>query len=70
MLIGGGHASTSRVGAFAGGGISIYNVNPAITVPQTSMLNFVDSNGPPPIGYEISMYVLSSLVDLQYKIST
>ncbi|XP_019076584.1 agamous-like MADS-box protein AGL66 [Vitis vinifera] len=60
LLTGGGHANTSRASAVAGGGgvisanattvggSSIYNINSKSTVPQTSMLNFVDSNGPSP----------------------
>ncbi|RVX23521.1 hypothetical protein CK203_000858 [Vitis vinifera] len=60
LLTGGGHANTSRASAVAGGGgvisanattvggSSIYKINSKSTVPQTSMLNFVDSNGPSP----------------------
>lgn len=63
LLTGGGHANTSRASAVAGGGgvisanattvggSSIYNINSKSTVPQTSMLNFVDSNGPSPTRY-------------------
>ncbi|KAL6339059.1 hypothetical protein AAG906_024210 [Vitis piasezkii] len=60
LLTGGGHANTSRASAVAGGGgvisanattmggSSIYNINSKSTVPQSSVLNFVDSNGPSP----------------------